>query len=229
MPTTETASQYEEQEQGQGRAHGRGDWSGRDSERVTRAGRRSILGGQGKEFRVQQTRLLCQSRGTGSTRPGSGSASGSSVAQRNESEAQRSIRLSDEPVEGGIHGRDGQGGAATDPVMGDGEAGAPGHSVRRTGLSAGRAAGSVPRQSRGLARGRTRRRASGDRTRGGRGRLARRWARWCHASRRGPVGQVQLGRHETEVAQLQLVVNASLDRLSDVSGRKELRGTRGVV
>ena len=43
------------------------------------------------------------------------------------------------------------------------------------------------------------------------------------------MGQVQLGRHETEVAQLQLMVDASLDRLSDVGGRKELRGTRGVV
>ena len=113
--------------------------------------------------------------------------------------------------------------------MGDGEAGAPGHSVRRTGLRAGRAAGSVPRRPRGLARGRTRGKASGDRTRGGRGRHARRWARGCRASGRGPVGQVQLGRHETEVAQLQLVVNASLDRLPDVSGRKERRGTRGVV
>ena len=78
--------------------------SSRGSERITRAGGRSILGGKRKEFRVQQTKLLCQSRGTGSTRPGSGSVNGSSVAQRNESEAQLSIRLSDEPVEGGIHG-----------------------------------------------------------------------------------------------------------------------------
>ena len=84
-------------------------WSGRGSERVTRAGGKSILGGQGKEFRGQQRRLLCQSRGTGSTRPGSGGVSGRSVAQRNEPEAQLSIRLSDEPVEGGVHGCDGQG------------------------------------------------------------------------------------------------------------------------
>ena len=76
---------------------------------VTRAGGRSILGGQGKEFRGQQRRLLCQSRGTGSTRPGSDGVSGRSVAQRNEPEAQLSIRLSDEPVKGGVHGCDGQG------------------------------------------------------------------------------------------------------------------------
>ena len=69
-----------------GRRMGCNGWSGRGSERVTRAGGRSILGGQGKEFRGQQRRLLCQSRGTGSTRPGSGSVSGRSVARRNEPE-----------------------------------------------------------------------------------------------------------------------------------------------
>ncbi len=83
-------------------------WSGRGSERVTRAGERSILGGQGKEFKGQLKRLLCQSRGTGSIRPGSGGVSGRSVTQRSEPEVQLSIRLSDEPVKGGVQGRDGQ-------------------------------------------------------------------------------------------------------------------------
>jgi hypothetical protein len=43
------------------------------------------------------------------------------------------------------------------------------------------------------------------------------------------VGQVQLGRHDAKVAQMQLVMHATLDRLPDVGGRKERRGTRGVV
>ena len=43
------------------------------------------------------------------------------------------------------------------------------------------------------------------------------------------MGQVQLGRHEAEVAQLQLVMYAALDRLANVSGREERGGTRGVV
>ncbi len=47
--------------------------------------------------------------------PGTGGVSGRSVAQRGEPEAQLSIRLSDEPVKGGVQGRDGQGGAATSP------------------------------------------------------------------------------------------------------------------
>ena len=113
MPTGEIA-QHERRDESQapakcGSVRGCSGPSRRGSERITRAGGRSILGGKGKEFRVQQTKLLCQSRGTGSTRPGSGSVSGSSVAQRNEPEAQLSIRLSDEPVKGGVHGCDGQG------------------------------------------------------------------------------------------------------------------------
>ena len=62
-----------------------------------------------------------------------------------------------------------------------------------------------------------------------RGRAPRGRARRCHASGRRPVSQFQLGRHDAEVAQLQLVVYAPLDRLPDVGGREERRGTRGMV
>ncbi len=43
------------------------------------------------------------------------------------------------------------------------------------------------------------------------------------------MSQVQLGRHDAEVAQLQLVVHDTLDRLPDVGGQEERRGTIGVV
>ena len=67
MPPKETTSQYGEQERAQ--AAEAGAWgatvgAGEAVRCVTRAGGRSILGGQGKEVRGQQKRLLRHSRGT---------------------------------------------------------------------------------------------------------------------------------------------------------------------
>ena len=115
MPTKETTSRYGEHGAGErAQAAEAGAWgatvgAGEAVRCVTRAGGRSILGGQAKEVRGHQRKLLRHSRGTGSTRPGSGSVSGRSVARRNEPEARLSLGLSDEPVTGGVHGRDGRG------------------------------------------------------------------------------------------------------------------------
>ena len=145
------------------------------------------------------------------------------MVQRQQTQAQFLIGRLDEPLKGVISSRDGQGGAAAQPGLRDHELSSPGPGrglaavSGQVGLVSG-LAGKVPGRGRGLSRRRVWGRATRVRAGNGRGWRARRWTRRCHASGRRPVSQVQLGRHEAEVAQLQLVVHATLDRLPDVGG-----------
>ena len=66
----------------------------------------------GKERSSEANRGDCSAKAEGRAAHAlevAASADGRSVAQRNEPEAKLTIRLSDEPVKGGVSGRDGQG------------------------------------------------------------------------------------------------------------------------
>ena len=71
----------------------------------------------GKERSSEANRGDCSAKAEGRAAHAREVAASADAArpQQNEPEAQHIIRLSDKPVKGGVHGRDGQGGAATDP------------------------------------------------------------------------------------------------------------------